>query len=249
MGVLKITRDITAQKLTEEKFRLAVESCPSGMVMVDRFGKIVLVNSEIERLFGYGRDELLGRKIDLLVPESWRQQHIASSRRIYPSSARRAAWERRDLFGRHKDGTEIPVEVGLNPIHTREGLLILSVIIDISERKRAERLKDEFVSTVSHELRTPLTSIAASLGLLALPGHIAMPETAKRLVTIANSNSARLVRLINDILDVEKIEAGKIAFDIKRVELRGIIEQTIEASKALADSERRDATIAALRRL
>ena len=99
-----------------------------------------------------------------------------------------------------------------------------------------ERLKDDFVSTVSHELRTPLTSIAASLGLLALPGHIAMPDVAKRLVTIANSNSARLVRLIDDILDVEKIEAGEIALEIKRVGLGAIIEQTIEGSKALADS-------------
>ena len=236
VGVLKVTRDITTQKLTEEKFRLAVESCPSGMVIVDRFGKIVLVNGEIERLFGYGRDELLGRKIDLLVPESLRAQHILhrDSFTRHPEARRMGAG--RDLFGRRKDGTEIPVEVGLNPIHTREGPLILSVIVDISERKRVERLKDDFVSTVSHELRTPLTSITASLGLLALPGHIAMSEMAKRLVTIANSNSARLVRLINDILDVEKIEAGKLAFDIKRVGLRSIIEQTIEASKALADS-------------
>ena len=84
---LKITRDITAQKLTEEKFQLAVESCPSGMVLVDRFGDIVLVNSEIERLFGYRRDELLGQKIEILIPENWRQQHIALPRRICPSGA------------------------------------------------------------------------------------------------------------------------------------------------------------------
>ena len=236
VGVIKVTRDMTTQKLTEEKFRLAVESCPNGMVIVDRFGKIVLVNGEIERLFGYGRDELLGRKIDLLVPEGLRAQHIRHSDSFarHPEARRMGAG--RDLFGRRKDGTEIPLEVGLNPIHTREGLLILSVIVDISERKRVERLKDDFVSTVSHELRTPLTSIAASLGLLALPGHIAMPDVAKRLVTIANSNSARLVRLIDDILDVEKIEAGEIALEIKRVGLGAIIEQTIEGSKALADS-------------
>ena len=236
VGLLNITRDITAQKLTEEKFQLAVESCPSGMVLVDRFGDIVLVNSEIERLFGYRRDELLGQKIEILIPENWRQQHTLYRDGFAHQARTRLMGARRDLFGRHKDGTEIPVEVGLNPIQTREGPLILSAIIDISERKRAERLKDEFVSTVSHELRTPLTSIAASLGLLAGPWHAAMPDTAKRLVTLANSNSARLVRLVNDILDFEKIESGKSVFDLKRVKLRGVVEQTIEASKALADS-------------
>ena len=102
---------------------------------------------------------------------------------------------------------------------------------------------------MSHELRTPLTSIAASLGLLAGPWHAAMPDTAKRLVTLANSNSARLVRLVNDILDFEKIKSGKSVFDLKRVKLRGVVEQTIEASKALAELLRRHGSIAAIRQL
>ncbi len=204
--------------------------------MVDRFGDIVLVNGEVERLFGYRRDELLGQKIEILIPEVSRQQHIRHRDNFTSHPQTRHMGARQDLFGRHKDGTEIPVEIGLNPIQTREGPLILSAIVDISERKRAERLKDEFVATVSHELRTPLTSIAASLGLLAGPWHSAMPDTAKRLVTLANSNSARLVRLVNDILDFEKIQSGKSVFDLKRVKLRGLVEQTIETSKALADS-------------
>ena len=110
----------------------------------------------------------------------------------------------------------------------------LVVIIDISERKRVERLKDEFVATVSHELRTPLTSISGSLGLLASGAAGQLPTAILRLITIAHTNCQRLVRLVNDILDIEKIEAGDVAFNLKRVEVRALVEQVIEANYAFA---------------
>jgi PAS domain S-box-containing protein len=216
VAVVKITRDMTAQKSAEEKFRLAVEACPSGMVMIDRDGKIVMVNSEVERLFGYSRAELMRRPIDMLMPEwvggqnAWHREGFTG----HPETPGEGA--RRDLFGRRKNGSEFPAEVGLNPIHTREGVLVLSVIVDISERKRMERLKDDFVSTVSHELRTPLTSIAGSLGLLVGGATGKLPDAAMRLLTIAQTNSQRLVRLINDILDIEKMESGQTVFNFKR---------------------------------
>ena len=165
-GLAFIARDVTAEKLAQEMFRLAVEACPSGMLMIDRGGTIVMVNSEIERLFGYERHELINQPVDILVPDRFRQQHAGHRNAFIHNPETRRMGANRDLFGRRKDGTEFPVEVGLNPIPICDGLLVLSVIVDISERKRMERLKDEFVSTVSHELRTPLTSIAGSLGLL-----------------------------------------------------------------------------------
>jgi signal transduction histidine kinase len=104
-----------------------------------------------------------------------------------------------------------------------------------TERKRLERLKDEFVSTVSHELRTPLTSISASLGLLMGKAAGVLPEPAHRLLEIAYTNSQRLVRLINDILDIEKLESGQVVFDLRRIEVRGLVERTIEANRAFAE--------------
>ena len=140
-----------------------------------------------------------------------------------------------NLLGRRRDGTEFPIEVRLNPIQTRDGLLVLSVIVDISERMRTDRLKDEFVSTVSHELRTPLTSIAGSLGLLIGGAAGKLPEQAMRLIRIAQTNSQRLVRLINDILDIEKIESGQVVFNFKRIDIRALVEQVIEANRGYAD--------------
>ena len=221
--------------LAEGMFRLAIEACPGGMLMVDDVGKIVMVNSEIEHQFGYLRKDLIGQPVELLVPMRVRDKHLRyrESFRSHPET--RPMGVGRDLFGRRKDGSEFPVEVGLNPIHTGEHVLVLAVIIDISERKRLERLKEEFVATVSHELRTPLTSIAGSLGLLAGQMPAAMSESQKKLVKIAQANCERLVRLINDILDMEKIESGRVAFEFSRINLRLAAEQAIEANRGFAE--------------
>jgi PAS domain S-box-containing protein len=235
-GACIIARDITEQKLAEEKFKLAVEASPSGILMTDLSGLIVMVNSEVEKLFGYRRDELIGRPVDILLPENLRTLHSKNRRDYFAEPTSRRMGANRDLLGRRKDGTEFSVEVGLNSIQTREGLLILSVIIDVTERKRLDMLKDEFVSTVSHELRTPLTSISGSLGLLIGTTARDLPDQSRRLLSIAQSNSLRLVKLVNDILDIEKLELGRVGFNFAAVELRSLVEQTVEANIGFADT-------------
>lgn len=224
------------RNLAEEKFRLAVEACPNGMVMIDGSGKMVMVNAEIEQQFGYLRDELIGQTAEMLVPVRLRNQYTlqreAFNRR--PESRRIGAGP--DLFGLRKDGSEFSVEIGLTPIHTTKDLLVLGVIVDVSERKRMQRLKDEFVSTVSHELRTPLTSISGSLGLLVGQWSGKLPEPATRLLTIAYKNSQRLVRLVNDILDIEKVESGRVVFILGRVDVRPLLDQAIENNRGFAES-------------
>lgn len=229
------SHDVFFESAAEERFRLAVESCPSGMVMTNEAGIIVLVNTETERLFGYQRDELIGRTMEILVPERLRSGYAQRRAALARDPQPVRFGEGWNLFGRRRDGSEFPAEIGLNPIRAREGLFVLAVVIDISERKRMDRLKDEFVSTVSHELRTPLTSIAGSLGLLVGGAAGELPEAALRLIRIAQSNSQRLVRLINDILDVEKIESGQTVFKFRRIEARGLVEQAIEANRGFAD--------------
>jgi PAS domain S-box-containing protein len=133
-----LQRTIEERSLADEKFRLAIEASPSGLVMIDGSGAIVLVNAETERLFGYERHELIGQPVDILVPLNIRGGHAKLRSDFAAQPEARRMGEGRDLFGLRKDGSEFPVEIGLNPIQTSRGPLVLSVVVDISERKRAE---------------------------------------------------------------------------------------------------------------
>jgi PAS domain S-box-containing protein len=236
VGVATMNRDRPANDFAEELFRLAVEACPNGMLMTDSSGIIVLVNSETERLFGYRRSELIGQPVEILIPERMRKHHSGHRTRFSEHPKVRRIEASHNLVGLRRDGSEFPVEIGLNPIRTVDGLFVLNVVIDISDRQRVDCLKDEFVATVSHELRTPLTSIAGSLGLLLGGAAGKLPDGVLRFLGIAHSNCTRLVRLINDILDIEKIEAGSVVFSFKRIVLRQLAAQVVEANRGFADS-------------
>ena len=133
-----ILRDVTERQRAEQRFRQVIEGAPNGMVMVDPDGKIVLINAQIEKAFGYHRDELLGQQIELLVPGRFRALHPLYRGGFAAAPTTRPMGSGRDLFGLRKDGTEFPVEIGLNPIETQQGLMILGTIVDITERKLAE---------------------------------------------------------------------------------------------------------------
>lgn len=136
--ILQISDDLTQRKRFEERFRLAVESSPAGMVMVNEFGVIEMVNEEATRLFGYSRDELLGEPIEQLVPDEVRPGHPRLREQFHEKPQTRAIGDGRELYGKRKDGVLVPVEIGLNPIHTEDGTLVLSAIVDISQRKATE---------------------------------------------------------------------------------------------------------------
>ena len=136
--VLASIIDITERKRADAQFRQVIEGAPNGMVMVNREGRISLVNAEIERSFGYSRDELLGQPIEMLVPKRFRAQHPGYRDGFIAAPSARTMGSGRDLFGLRKDGTEFPVEIGLNPLETEQGTMVLGTIVDITERKRAE---------------------------------------------------------------------------------------------------------------
>lgn len=136
--ILSVTDDVTDRKRAEEHFRLAVESAPNGMMIVGQDGKIVRVNAQAETLFGYRRDELVGRSVELLVPEYVRSGHAGFRKDYFAHPTARHMGAGRDLAARRKDGSQFPVEIGLNPMHTEEGTQILCSIVDSTERKKAE---------------------------------------------------------------------------------------------------------------
>ena len=235
-GILVI-RDISQRKnaekhlaLMEARYHGLLEAAPDTMVAVNHAGEIVLLNLQAEKEFGYRRDELLGQNIKKIIPERVAERLTADSPR---SSLTLQIGTEIELTGRRKDGGEFPIEIMLSPLESAERIL---VIRNISVRRQTERLKDEFVATVSHELRTPLTSISGSLGLLAGQWASKLPESAARLLAIAHTNSQRLVRLINDILDIEKLESGHVVFNLSKVAVRPLVEHAIEDTRGFAQS-------------
>ncbi|MGH7931478.1 MAG: PAS domain S-box protein, partial [Candidatus Binatia bacterium] len=165
-------RDITARTQAEELLRRVIESAPSAMVMTNARGEIVLVNGQTEKLFGYRREELISESIELLVPERLRQNHPVYRRTFMHNPDARLMGAGRDLFARRKDGSEFPVEIGLNPLKTNEGMMVLSAIVDITAHKRAEdtmkstlREKEVLLKETHHRVKNNLQIISSLLDL------------------------------------------------------------------------------------
>jgi PAS domain S-box-containing protein len=212
----------------------ALEACPTAVIVAGGDGAIKLVNGEIERLFGYDRDELLGNPVEMLLPERLRTGHAGACHAFNAQPHLHPIGTARDVDGRRKDGSEFPIEIGLNPIDAAGETMVVAAIVDIGERKHRERMQDMMVATVSHELRTPMTSIAASLGLLRAGNADSLPQPAAHLLAIAQDNCQRLVRMVSDILDSKKLGAGQMAFHLAPYDARALLQQAIEANGGLA---------------
>jgi len=258
-----------------------VDAAPDAIVIADGEGRLVFVNSEAERLFGYARAELLGETVEILVPRRFRERHPAHRRAYYGEPRTRPMGSGLELYGVHRDGTELPVEISLSPIETAGGRLVMAVVRDASERQEqlrreraaraeaealartnaelwrlaeqarleveaarrhaeeargeaeaANRAKDTFLLTLSHELRTPLTPIFLWTGMLRQPD---VPrEVVARALDGIERGARSQTRLIEDLLDVSSIIAGKLHLELRPLALAEVVEAALEGVRAAA---------------
>src|SRR5258706_4891091 len=217
IGYVAVNREITDQKLDDERFRLAVESAPNAIIMVNQAGNIILINSQAEKYFGYQRDELIGESVDRLVPLRYTAIHPGHRTDFFSSPQMRSMGVGRDLYALRKDGREFPVEIGLAPIDTHEGTFVLATIVDITERKQAEaetrRLNKEleaFAYSVSHDLRAPLRGIDGFSGVLAQKYSKSLDEQGLHYLSRIQANVQRMSQMIDDLLLLAKMTSHEL---------------------------------------
>lgn len=228
-----------AVKASESRIRSIMNHMIVGLVIVDSSGRIESMNPQAEKIFGFTTAELEGRHVLCLFADSkfYSEAKIQDTDTFWQTLSDQAQNKIKEYEGLTKRGDEFPIEVLLSELNTHEGARFIVNVVDVSERKEVERLKKEFVATVSHELRTPLTSIRGSLTLLSVGALGALPEQAQKVVSIAERNTLRLIGLINDILDIEKLESGKLDMVFVNTGLQDILDRSEQAVAAFAQAD------------
>ena len=248
-------REATARIKAESRFRELLEAAPDAIIEVDREGRIVLLNAVTVKLFGYTREELLGRNVDALIPDSARARHAAHRAGYWAKPVTRPMGQGLTLLARRKDGSEFPVEISLSPVRSEEGFRVTAIIRDVTERRnrrgkdprrqpaartsqqeveRANRLKSEFLASMSHELRTPLHTIIGFTELLAEELEGPLNEKQKRFLQHVHQDSLHLLDLINDILDLSKIEAGGMQLNMESFDAREAVRVAVDSIRNIA---------------
>ena len=211
--------EIEALKASEAYLKCVIEAAPNGLLMVNRAGKIVLCNAEIEALFGYSRNEIVGSELEILIPKRFRGNHPGYRNLFFSSPEIRQMGVGRDLFGLRKDGFEFPVEIGLNPLKTEQGVFVLASIVDITKRKALEdsirnasaalqqknEEMEQFVYTVSHDLKSPIVTSLSFIQFIREDLPLPAPEAVLDSLNRLERANRRMAQLIEDLMRLSRV--------------------------------------------
>jgi len=240
--------DVTDRKQADERFRMALEAAPVAIILADHAGTIVMANAFTEKLLGYDRGELVGAALDRLVPERYRATHARHREGFRRDMRSRAMGAGRELFALRKDGSEVPVEIGLSPVLTERNSFVLAALTDVTDRRRIReelvalkekaeelnRMKDQFLASLSHELRTPINAIMGYAQLLAMD---TLPEdrVAHALDSIER-NAKSQARLIDSLLDLSRIHVGNFELHVATLDLAAVLARAMDVVRPAADA-------------
>jgi PAS domain S-box-containing protein len=251
----KTERDANLRVKAESRFRELLEAAPDAIIEVDREGRIVLLNAAAEAMFGYPREELLGEPVEKLIPEGTRRRHNAHRAAYWANPVTRPMGFGMILLARRSDGSEFPVEISLSPVKIDDGFRVTAIIRDVTAKQKAEeevraanqqlelqnreldranRLKSEFLASMSHELRTPLHTIIGFTELLAEELEGPLNEKQKRFLGHVHQDSQHLLELINDILDLSKVEAGQMELHPESFDAGTVIAEALNGIRPMA---------------
>jgi PAS domain S-box-containing protein len=255
------SRSPKMSEFADSRFRELLEAAPDAIIEVDRQGRIVLANAVTEKLFGYTREELLGRNVDSLIPEDAGARHTVHRANYWANPKTRPMGHEFSLQARRKDGSKFPVEISLSPVKTGRTFRVTAIVRDVTRQRlaeekirdanlqleqrnreveRANRLKSEFLASMSHELRTPLHTIIGFSELLAEGIEGPLNERQARFVRHVHQDALHLLELINDVLDLSKIEAGRLELQLAGFDALAVITDTIDAIRPLAGAKHID---------
>ena len=245
---LRVRQDTTT---VATRYGTLLNSTPDAIIIVNDIGRIVLANVHAEALFGYDASALLGQPIEVLLPERFQHRHVAHRTGYFDHPRTRPMGAGLELYGRRRNGEEFPVEISLSPLETDKGRFGMSAIRDISERKRfekalhdqnvalerASRAKDRFLASMSHELRTPLNAIIGftSLLLMRLPGPLTADQ--EKQLEAVRASGRHLLALINDLLDVARIESGHVQLSMEPVICQDVVREVVTSLELAAQAK------------